>query len=296
MANGRMSRVVNLPKLNQAKIDDWVNDEDRFSCHICNKRFSMFRRKHHCRACGEIICGKCSLYHRIKKGENATRVCVSCAAFHSVDSPKNLTTTNASAVEEWANAWPEPPYPDNESDRLQTLRQLNILSIAKEGVFDMFCDVAARSLKCPISAVSIIEDEDQILLANIGLSQESLPRELSFDAYTICENRPFIVLDTKNDERFKNNPMVRGAVKIRFYAGVTIFSPNRYALGTISVYDTKPRKTIESENILILKNLSSLVAEKMNRNYVPYEEPFYPIQEINEDNESFDNGTRELSV
>ena len=30
------------------------------SCHSCNKRFSMIRRKHHCRNCGNIFCYNCS--------------------------------------------------------------------------------------------------------------------------------------------------------------------------------------------------------------------------------------------
>ncbi|POM79390.1 Myosin-like protein, partial [Phytophthora palmivora] len=49
--NTRSSRAVALPRLDVIQHTSWVNDEDRFSCHICNKRFNMFKRKHHCRAC-----------------------------------------------------------------------------------------------------------------------------------------------------------------------------------------------------------------------------------------------------
>lgn len=28
------------------------------SCYECNASFSTFRRKHHCRICGQVFCGK----------------------------------------------------------------------------------------------------------------------------------------------------------------------------------------------------------------------------------------------
>lgn len=271
----RMSRVVNLPKLGTASLASWVNDEDRFSCHVCNKRFNVFRRKHHCRACGEIICKACSLYHQIDKAP--MRVCVSCVAFHSVASPVNMRATNKNLMstdspssmgtaeneEYWLNPWPAPPIPENEADRLQQLRQMDVRQMKEGGWFDMYCDVAARSFHCPIAAVSVIEEDEQILLANMGMSQEIFPRELSLDAHAICESTPLVVLDTKRDPRFRENPMVKGAVKIRFYVGVPILSPNGAAVGTICVYDTKSRRSVDPEKVQILQNLSLIIATAM---------------------------------
>ncbi|XP_064458494.1 RUN and FYVE domain-containing protein 2-like [Ornithodoros turicata] len=38
----------------------WTSDSDAASCRQCNKPFSVARRKHHCRSCGEIFCNACS--------------------------------------------------------------------------------------------------------------------------------------------------------------------------------------------------------------------------------------------
>ena len=38
----------------------WINDEDCLACADCKLLFSFFRRKHHCRACGKVFCGKCT--------------------------------------------------------------------------------------------------------------------------------------------------------------------------------------------------------------------------------------------
>lgn len=42
----------------------WVPDDARPRCAVCRKKFHVLRRaKHHCRACGEVICKGCTFYH-----------------------------------------------------------------------------------------------------------------------------------------------------------------------------------------------------------------------------------------
>uniref|UniRef100_K3WAI6 FYVE-type domain-containing protein n=1 Tax=Globisporangium ultimum (strain ATCC 200006 / CBS 805.95 / DAOM BR144) TaxID=431595 RepID=K3WAI6_GLOUD len=39
----------------------WVPNEDRTTCYVCQRPFQLVRRpKHHCRACGEVICSECT--------------------------------------------------------------------------------------------------------------------------------------------------------------------------------------------------------------------------------------------
>jgi hypothetical protein len=38
----------------------WVPDSDCDQCTACGSPFTMVRRRHHCRNCGRIFCGKCS--------------------------------------------------------------------------------------------------------------------------------------------------------------------------------------------------------------------------------------------
>lgn len=38
----------------------WKSDKEFSHCKSCAKEFSLTRRKHHCRSCGEIFCGQCS--------------------------------------------------------------------------------------------------------------------------------------------------------------------------------------------------------------------------------------------
>lgn len=38
----------------------WVPDADCEQCTACGAPFTLVRRRHHCRNCGRIFCGKCS--------------------------------------------------------------------------------------------------------------------------------------------------------------------------------------------------------------------------------------------
>ena len=39
---------------------NWVEDHERQGCVECGIKFTFTRRRHHCRGCGEIFCGRCS--------------------------------------------------------------------------------------------------------------------------------------------------------------------------------------------------------------------------------------------
>lgn len=40
--------------------DHWMDDSSCLHCYDCHEPFTTFRRRHHCRICGLIFCGKCS--------------------------------------------------------------------------------------------------------------------------------------------------------------------------------------------------------------------------------------------
>lgn len=40
----------------------WEPDSASATCRLCAKTFGIFRRRHHCRNCGRLVCNKCSKY------------------------------------------------------------------------------------------------------------------------------------------------------------------------------------------------------------------------------------------
>ena len=59
----------------------WVPDKDVPSCGGCGEGFALFRRRHHCRRCGNVFCGSCSnqdWVHEIS-GSKKQWVCLACS-------------------------------------------------------------------------------------------------------------------------------------------------------------------------------------------------------------------------
>lgn len=44
----------------RAMASDWTPDESASNCNSCQANFSLTKRKHHCRSCGEVVCKNCS--------------------------------------------------------------------------------------------------------------------------------------------------------------------------------------------------------------------------------------------
>ncbi|XP_060083669.1 uncharacterized protein LOC132562908 isoform X2 [Ylistrum balloti] len=53
-----LPNVFNTPNFTLVK-PNWVADDVVAFCILCNNKFNQLRRKHHCRQCGRVLCGKC---------------------------------------------------------------------------------------------------------------------------------------------------------------------------------------------------------------------------------------------
>lgn len=60
----------------------WMDDKEVTNCTACKKEFSISRRKHHCRNCGEIFCNECSDNKMpLPSSAKPVRVCDTCQTF-----------------------------------------------------------------------------------------------------------------------------------------------------------------------------------------------------------------------
>ncbi|CAJ1460661.1 unnamed protein product [Effrenium voratum] len=55
----------------------WIPDDQVSECPLCTQRFGLSKRKHHCRACGRVVCSSCSA-SRLKINNKEERVCDTC--------------------------------------------------------------------------------------------------------------------------------------------------------------------------------------------------------------------------
>lgn len=84
-AMGVMSSAIDYPRgviVESARPVYWVADAELKRCHKCKKEFGVKDSKHHCRACGQGFCGRCSSQQRAvpsRGWDYPVRVCDDCA-------------------------------------------------------------------------------------------------------------------------------------------------------------------------------------------------------------------------
>lgn len=145
-----------------------------------------------------------------------------------------------------------------------------ILALAEYGIderkglreLDPVVDMAVRLFDCPAAAVNMIGIDHVFLASSVGIGECDLRRDVSFCAHTINQDGVMVIEDAMHDLRFHDNPLVAAGL-IRFYAGIALRAPTGHALGALCVLDDKPRAHFSAQDRDRLKELASLVSDKL---------------------------------
>jgi len=129
-----------------------------------------------------------------------------------------------------------------ETARLAALDRYAILDSEPEQSFDDLVILAAHICKVPMAMLSLVDDHRQWFKSSLGVQVRETPKESSICAHAIQQSDLFIIADTLQDPRFRENPLVVGEPHIRFYAGAPLINEDGYARGTLCVVDREPRE------------------------------------------------------
>ncbi|TFD48314.1 GAF domain-containing protein [Cryobacterium frigoriphilum] len=149
-----------------------------------------------------------------------------------------------------------------EAARQRAVDGLGILDTGAEPRFDRIVELAQRMFHTRSAAITVIDHDRQWHKARVSMEAQELPRSASFCAVTIEGRGPMIVADTHADERFRENPLVLGDPRIRFYAGFPIESPSGERIGALCVFDPEPRPATDVDRAL-LRELALLVQREL---------------------------------
>ena len=152
-----------------------------------------------------------------------------------------------------------PSFPLNENKRQRALRSYRLLDTPPEIDYDNITQLASYICKTPISLISLLDGERNWFKSTVGVPFTESPRSLSFCGHAIHKpEEVMIVEDARLDKRFYDNPLVEEMKAAIFYLGVPIKSEEGLPLGTLCVFDDKPRR-LEDEQITAMKALAKQV-------------------------------------
>jgi two-component system, sensor histidine kinase and response regulator len=161
------------------------------------------------------------------------------------------------------------PLPHNEKERLAALVRYDIMDTVPEAAFDELAGLAAQTGDTPIALITFIDERRQWCKSNVGFHMREISRDASFCAHLLAQPEPLIVEDATQDGRFAGNPMVKGPLHIRFYAGMPLITPDGFTLGALCLMDRAPRRlTVEKRATLRILSRQVMTQLELRRNLI----------------------------
>ncbi|GGE86509.1 putative bifunctional diguanylate cyclase/phosphodiesterase [Sphingomonas prati] len=155
------------------------------------------------------------------------------------------------------------PHLLNEDARLVALAAYDIQPGVEDAALTRIVGLAARMFSTPVALISLVGRDTQQFAARIGVDACSAPRDTSFCGHVIAQDDIMVVNDATLDVRFADNPNVMDGLRVRFYAGVPLRSPDGFALGTLCVNDHRPRNGMSDADRENLRTLGALVTDRL---------------------------------
>ena len=163
-----------------------------------------------------------------------------------------------------ADGFLQPGVPDNESERLEALRALDLLDTPPEDRFDRIGQIARTMFDVPVALITLIDKDRQFMKSSCGIPAENIPRNMAFCAHAILQDGIFEVPDMHLDDRFSAHPLVIGPPHVRYYVGAVIRDLCGLAMGTLCLLDLAPRRLDEKQREL-LTQLAFVASEQLQR-------------------------------
>jgi signal transduction histidine kinase len=161
------------------------------------------------------------------------------------------------------------PLPPNEALRLKNLLSYNILDTEDDKEFNNLVELAAQVCNCKYALITFIDKERQWFKAKRNVNVSETPRDISFCAHTILQDKVMVIKDAKKDKRFFDNPLVTGKHKISFYASAPITSTAGYRIGSVSAMDKKAKTVfspVQKKTLQIIAHHVALLLELRKKN------------------------------
>lgn len=148
----------------------------------------------------------------------------------------------------------------DEELRLASLEAMGVLDSPPTAELDALARTAKDLFGVMGAAVNLIDRDVQVMKASAGIVRSDLPRSESFCSTTVELGGALVLEDTRLDPRFSGFAAVQQG--ILFYAGYPVEAPNGQRIGTLCLFDTRPR-TFTSADESLLRELALRVQSEL---------------------------------
>lgn len=149
-----------------------------------------------------------------------------------------------------------------EAERVQAVQRYLDFNLERQKDLQEIVMLASVICNSPIALITLMDYDVQLIKAKVGVDVEEMPRNTSFCTHAIQIDKIMVVKDATKDIRFANAPVVVNNPHIRFYASANLKSYDGFNVGTLCVYDTKP-KDLTTQQLECLSALANQVSHIM---------------------------------
>lgn len=146
--------------------------------------------------------------------------------------------------------------------RRRGLDALGVLDTPPEERFDRITRLARLTFDVMLSTVTLIDRDRAWFKSCAGGEFTEAPRNTTFCAQAVLVDAPTVVTDATLDDRFSDLEAVTGPPGIRFYAGFPIHDSHGTIIGTLCLYDIRPR-SLDATGLAIMAELTSWVESEL---------------------------------
>lgn len=147
-----------------------------------------------------------------------------------------------------------------EASRLAALEQYDVLDTPSEAGFERIAEATALILDAPIAVIGFLTGSRHWFKAAFGTVELENSRAGSFCTYTIEQAGILEVTDALLDPRFAELQVVMDA-GIRSYAGAPLITADGERIGTLCIFDTQIRSSLEPIEKTLLLELAGLTMQ-----------------------------------
>ncbi|MFP9098018.1 ATP-binding protein [Flavobacterium sp. RHBU_24] len=154
--------------------------------------------------------------------------------------------------------------PKNDEERLEKLREYQILDTHSEDTFDKIALMASQIFGTPSAFISFVDKDRVFFKSNLSsLPVNEVDRNDSLCSLAILQEDITLFQDTHDHNALMESKYVAAEGGIRFYAGAPLKSPEGFNMGTICVVDSVPRERPTDQQLEMLRTLSTIVIDKL---------------------------------